>query len=87
LVCFGVAFWKAHVGGQAFLAGFLAIGGTWLGAALFWHFQTDGILSSRVAAMLTVNSPWILLAVTVLLGGMVGGVSALSGYLVRRLWV
>ncbi|ALI99118.1 hypothetical protein [Rufibacter tibetensis] len=87
LICFALAFWKARYGGHAFLSGFLAIGATWLGAALFWHLVTDGVLSNRVAAMLTVNSPWILLAVTVLIGGIVGGVSALSGYLVRRLWV
>ncbi|GGK82954.1 hypothetical protein ACD591_14370 [Rufibacter glacialis] len=86
LVCFALAFWKARYGGQAFLAGFLAIGLTWLGGALFWHLATDGLLSSRVAAMLTVNSPWILMAVTVLVGALVGGTSALSGYLVRRLW-
>ena len=87
LVCFAAAFWKAQYGGQAFLAGFLAIGLTWLGAALFWHLVTDGLLSEKVAAMFTVDSPWILMAATVLLGGIVGGVSALSGYLVRRLWV
>ncbi|RNI23605.1 hypothetical protein [Rufibacter latericius] len=86
LVCFGLAFWKARYGGQAFLSGFLAIGLTWLGAALFWHVVTDGVLSGRVATMLTVNSPWILLIVTVLIGGVVGGLSALSGYLVRQLW-
>ncbi|WP_210462288.1 hypothetical protein [Rufibacter roseolus] len=86
LVCFAVAFWKARYGGQAFLAGFGAIGLTWLGAALFWHVVTDGLLSHRVAAMLTVNSPWILLVVTVVIGGVVGGLSSLSGYLVRRLW-
>jgi hypothetical protein len=86
LVCFALAFWKAQYGRQAFLSGFLAIGLTWLGGALFWHLATDGVLSNRVATMMTVNSAWILVAVTAFLGAMVGGVSALSGYLVRRLW-
>ena len=84
VICFAMAFWKAHRGGQAFFSGFTAIAVTWLGAALFWHVVTDGILSTRVAAMFSLNSPWLLLAVTVLLGGIVGGLSALSGFLVRQ---
>jgi len=84
LVCFGLAAWKARHGGHAFLVGFGAIALTWLGAALFWHLSTQGILSHRVAAMLTVNSPWILMTVTVVLGGLVGGLSAMSGFYVRR---
>lgn len=87
LVCFLLAFWKATYGRQAFLAGFGGVGLTWLGAALFWHLMTDGLLSNRVAQMFTVNSAWVLLVVTVLVGALVGGVSALSGYLVRKLWV
>ncbi|WP_205503588.1 hypothetical protein [Rufibacter psychrotolerans] len=84
VVCFGAAFLKARYGGQAFLAGFGAIAVTWLGAALFWHVVTDGLLSTRVAAMLTINSPWLLMAATALVGGVVGGLSALSGFYVRR---
>lgn len=84
LVCFGLAAWKARYGGHAFLAGFGAIGLTWLGAALYWHLFTDGILSQRVANMMTVGSPWILLAVTVLLGALIGGLSAMSGFYVQR---
>ncbi|WP_207433437.1 hypothetical protein [Sabulibacter ruber] len=86
VVCFGVAFLRATRGGQAFLAGFLAIGVTWLGAALFWHLVTDGLLSTRVATMLTINSPWLLMAATVLVAGVVGGISALSGFYVRRVF-
>jgi hypothetical protein len=84
VVCFALAFWKAHRGGQAFTAGFLGVGLTWLGAALFWQVVSDGILSARVAEMFTVGSPWVLLVVTVILGGLVGGVSAVSGFFVRR---
>ncbi|RNI32497.1 hypothetical protein EFA69_04025 [Rufibacter immobilis] len=84
VVCFGVAFLRAHRGGQAFLAGFGAIALSWLGAALFWHLVTDGLLSSRVAALLTIHSPWLLMAATVLIGGTVGGISALSGFFFRK---
>lgn len=84
MVAFAIAFWKAQRGGQAFGAGFAAVGLTWLGAALFWQFATEGILTERVTAMLTLPSPWMLVGITVLLGGIVGGLSALSGFLLRR---
>lgn len=84
VVCFLVAAWKARHGGHAFLAGFGAIALTWLGAALFWHLTTNGTLSERVAAMMTVNSPWVLMMATVVIGGVVGGISAMSGFYVRR---
>ncbi|WP_192822876.1 hypothetical protein [Rufibacter sp. LB8] len=84
IICFALAFWKAQHGGKAFLAGFAGIGLTWLGAALYWHIISDGILSERVATMLFVNSPWLLIIATVVIGGFTGGLSAVSGFLVRR---
>ncbi|MFC6996341.1 hypothetical protein [Rufibacter roseus] len=84
VVCFLIAAWKARHGGHAFLAGFGAIALLWLGAALFWHFASEGILTERVAAMMTASSTILLFVATVALGGLVGGLSAMSGFYVRR---
>ena len=83
-VAFGLAAWRASSAGQAFGAGFLGIGLGWLGASLLIHLRTGGILTARMAELLPLHSSAGLIGITVLVGGLVGGLAALSGYLVRR---
>ncbi|MDB5264134.1 MAG: hypothetical protein JWQ14_3417 [Adhaeribacter sp.] len=84
VVAFVLAFWLAHRGGEAFWAGFGAIALGWLALSLFFHVRNDGLLTSRVATLFTLPQPWLLLLITALLGGLVGGVAALTGYFFRR---
>ncbi|CAN5910822.1 hypothetical protein BH24BAC1_BH24BAC1_00730 [soil metagenome] len=83
-VAFGLALWRGRSGWQAFGAGFGAVALGWLGASLVIHLRTEGILTAKVADLLTLPSPLLLLALTALLGGLVGGLAALSGYFLRR---
>jgi hypothetical protein len=83
-VAFGLALWHGRSGWQAFGAGFGAVALVWLGASLFTHLRTEGILTGKVATLLTLPSPILLLVVTALIGGLVGGMAALSGYFFRQ---
>jgi hypothetical protein len=84
IVAFGAALWKATNGSTAFWSGFLAIMAVWLLMATFTHIRTEGILTSRIAALFSLPASFLLIIVTALIGGLVGGIAALSGYYVRQ---
>lgn len=86
-VAFGLALWRGRSGWQAFGAGFGAVALGWLGASLITHLRTEGILTSKVAELLTLPSPLLLLVLTAFLGGLVGGMAALAGYFFRRAYL
>lgn len=80
-VLFGYLF--KQKGWPSFGWGFLALFILWGGQALYTHFANDGILSSRIAEMLGVGSPFIVILVTGILGGLVSGLATLSGSLLN----
>jgi hypothetical protein len=52
---------------------------------LFKSIPNDHILASRVVHLFLLPDNWIwLLAITAVIGGVVGGMSALSGVLLKR---
>ncbi len=61
--------------------GFLALFLLWGGQALYIHIANDGILSTRIAEMLSVGSPILVILITAILGGMVSGLATLTGSL------
>lgn len=63
--------------------GFLALFLLWGGQALYIHIANDGILSTRIATMLGVGSPYIVILVTGVIGGLVSGLATLTGRLLR----
>lgn len=67
----------------SFLWGFLALFLLWGGQALYIHLANDGILSTRVAHMLGVKAPLLVVLLTGVLGGLVSGVATLTGSLIR----
>lgn len=83
-VAFGLAFWKSRSAGQAFLAGFGAVFVLWLVAALIPDFRNDHILSRKIAELLFVKYPALLVILTALIGGLAGGLAAWSGYFWKR---
>ncbi len=83
-VAFGLAFWRSQSAGQAFLAGFGAIFVLWLVAALIPDFRNDHILSTKIAILFPVRYPAILMVVTALIGGLVGGLASWSGFFWKR---
>ncbi|MFQ5706630.1 MAG: hypothetical protein ACE5HO_04225 [bacterium] len=84
VVAFSIGGWKGTSGWRAFSAGFLAIGGLWLIVAGFIHFQTGGILTERVSTLLKLPTPLLLPGLAALLGGLVSGLAAASGYHLRK---
>lgn len=65
----------------AFITGFIASGLGWFVQALYIHFANDAILSTRMAEMFSVGSPWAVLWLTFLVAAIPGGLAALSGTL------
>ncbi len=74
-----IAFWLGNKSLVSFGAGFLAIALLWLGMAFFIDSTTGSILSSKVNRLLPLNS----FLLTAIIGGLVGGLSALTGALMK----
>jgi hypothetical protein len=78
----------AFVGGMAFnskanfLAGFLGIGVLWLLYALMMDATSAAPLAERISKVLLINKP-LLLLITSILGGLVGGFAAMAGSALR----
>ena len=90
-IAFGFAFWKSEKAWKAFGAGFWAIFFLWVSLALIKTLPNENMLANRVAQMfmlpkLTFN--WlIMLLLTGLIGGVVAGFAAVTGFYFRRLLV
>lgn len=70
--------------GKAFGIGFLALFLLWGCQALYTHLVNDGILSTRIAEMLGVGSPLLVVLITGVLGGLISGLAVLSGSLLTN---
>ena len=66
-----------------FLAGFLGIGLLWFATAWVMDLNAATPLAEKVSQILMINSKWLLLLVTALVGGLVGGLASLTGSLLR----
>jgi len=85
LVPFAVAAWRARSAGGAFGTGFLSVALLWGLVAGWQSFTNDHLLAGRMAQVLPLGgSSALLLALTALIGGLVGGTAAWAGYLGRR---
>ncbi|WP_121201260.1 hypothetical protein [Mucilaginibacter gracilis] len=70
---------------HAFWSAFLAIFIVWVVLALFKSVPNNHILATRVAHLLPLGGQWIvLLLITGFIGGLVAGLSALSGALFKK---
>lgn len=69
----------------AFLGGFTSISLLWMCAATLIDVNTDAILSTKTAPLLGLPNPTLLILLTGLVGGIVGGLNALSGQQIRTL--
>ena len=84
-LCFLLAAGRGGRGSRAFLAGFLGIGLGWLALAGWLSAQNDGLLAHRMALLLPLGgSPTLLVLVTAVVGGLVGGLAALAGAWTRN---
>ena len=63
---------------------FLAISLLWLGMALYKSQPNDHVLAGRIAEMFGVKAWYMVLVITVLLGGLIAGISGLCGLYFRK---
>lgn len=69
---------------NSFLSGFLGIGLLWMVFAWVLDLEAGSIISRRVAPLLSFERPAAIMLFTGLIGAIVGGMSALSGDLLRK---
>ena len=70
--------------GKAFLSGLLGVMLLWVGLAWLIDMKNNGVLSKKIAQLLPLGGNVILLIlVTGLLGGLVGGFAAMTGSYLR----
>lgn len=82
-VSFVVALFFPQGKGRAFWSGFLGVGVFWLVAALWQDIRNEHILSSKMAMLFHLPASWAFTLVTVIVGALVGGLSSLSGAIVK----
>lgn len=66
-----------------FTAGFVAIGLLWFVHALLIDLNASAPLTEKVAALLIVHNKVLLMVITAVIGGLVGGFSTLTGSLLK----
>ena len=86
IVPFVILFWRPASSSGAFWTGLGGIAIPWLVYGYYQHFISDGALSDRVAQIFMLPNGLLLLLVTAVIGGLVGGFSGLSGYWVRQIF-
>jgi len=86
ILAFAAAIFYGKTSGQSFWSGFAGLGLAWIALALLKSFPNEHILAGRVSRMFHLPHWLLLLVVTAIIGGLVGGMSALSGMLVRRVF-
>ena len=67
--------------GTAFLCGFLSIALLWTAVALWRSAANDYLLLGKMAQLFQLPVPWMYIAVSAVLGGLLGGLAAWSGAL------
>ena len=85
-IAFGVCFWRSNTAGKASLEGIVGVALVWAVYVIFLNFQNQSVLAARMGELLikTPNTPSLLLIITPLIGGFVGGVAGLAGFYVRQ---
>lgn len=71
---------------NAFLAGALGVGLVWIWVAWRIDFQTDSILTAKMAGLFQMENKNLMIALTVLIGSIVGAFSAWTGHNFRSLF-
>ena len=76
-------FAKKQPPARSFLAGFLAIFLLWGSIAFYHNLQNANFLAEKISQLFTqsppIPGPYLLILITALIGGILGGLSALSG--------
>jgi hypothetical protein len=66
-------------GARSFLAGLLGVGLLWFAMAWYLDSSTGSIITSKVAAIFPTKTVGLLMLITAVIGGLVGGFATMSG--------
>ncbi len=87
VVAFVVSFFYNNHAMAAFGAGFLAVAALWLVYAAILDNASQSILSSKMAQLFPLpNNPVMMLLMAVIVGGLVGGMGAITGNRLRKIF-
>lgn len=75
----------ARSGWNAFFSGFFAVVVVWLFQSFILNYWNESLLLSKISKLFTVPAPYIFV-ITVVLGGFIAGLSALTGYYLKSLF-
>lgn len=92
-IAFLVGMWKSPSAGKAFLAGAGAIAALWIAYALYLNLSNDGLMLDRIGNLFAESLKFLksipysisFFVIMALIGGLVGGFSALAGYQLKQL--
>lgn len=87
VIAFLVCYISPSSGLNAFVAGFLGVGLVWMGHAWNIDVLNESAFSSKVAEIMQVSDPILLVFATGLIGGLAGGFASLSGTSFRSLFI
>ena len=68
---------------SSFVSGFLGVGLVWFVLAWYTHEKTEGVLSEKIASLFSLSDAIHLIVLTGLVGGLAGGLGALTGTQLR----
>lgn len=69
---------------KAFTCGAIGVGGLWFGWSLWIYLACGAGLANKIAQMLHIPFPWLLVAITSLIGALIAGVACSAGFDIRR---
>ncbi len=87
LIAFAASVFTGTKTSTAFWSGFLAVFLVYTIIALFKSVPNNHVLATRVAGLFHLPHWGFLLFITSLIGGMVGGLAATSGFYIRQLFI
>ena len=87
VVAFIVCYVSPSSGLNAFIAGFLGVGLVWMGHAWNIDVTNQSAFSSKIAEIMGVGEPILLVFASGLAGGLAGGFASISGTTFRQLFI
>ncbi|TAE38273.1 MAG: hypothetical protein EAZ70_11965 [Runella slithyformis] len=86
IVCFALCFWRSDSAKTAWVVSALAAATLWLGYAIFLHYVTQGVMTTKITQLFLQKLPYdaALIIVTGVLAGIVAGFAGLSGFYCRQ---
>ncbi len=83
--CAFVGFFVGEKDGyKAFLRGFIGVFLVWISYALIRSLANDHLLANRMSLLIfKLKAPYLLMVVSAIIGGLTGGLAALSGFYIR----